>query len=505
MKIGVIGATGKAGRLIIAEANLRGHEVTAIVRDKTKVKNKDYHILEKDLYDLTAQDLAGFDAVVDAFGTAFDGQSEAGHVTSLEHLITVFESIPKVRLLVVGGAGSLYTDDSKAHQVIENIPKEWQAVPSNMAKAFESLKKSGANWTYFSPAVNFDPFGARILKYTLGTDVAVTNSAKESYISYADYAFAMVDEIEQKKYVKARFTAAGEPPAFKFPPPKPKPYYGIDTDWPVFEGMSQYRDPLNFELEGREYKLVFDDGTSYIVTFNTADTLTWKEIGGDTFTEYYECAKVDELTYFVNWEFARLKPRINITLVLDIEQNLVSKVKTWTKHNPQYPALCENEVIFGAIAVTGLPLPEKRHAFTEDLIGRRILWHYSPDLDIIHVYYNPHRQCVTFPEGRGWGDIPVDVWNAILEANPYDEPAWYVKIKENTYLVSVIEEQMAKRGSGNSLLFLIDTERVHDVGRSFGVAGQLPDLLPENYIFGAYGDFVFSDGVLEAKRNKNLK
>jgi putative NADH-flavin reductase len=504
MKIGVIGATGKAGRLIAAEANLRGHEVTAIVRDKKKLKTGEYRVLEKDLYDLTPQDLEGFDAVVDAFGTPFDGKSEAGHVSSMEHLIKLFEGLPQVRLLVVGGAGSLYTDETKKHLVAEQIPEEWRAVPSNMARAFEALKKSRVNWTYFSPAVTFDPFGQRQRKYVLGNDAAVNNSSGESYISYADYAYAMVDEIENPKHLKARFTAAAEKPAFTLPPPKPVPYYGVEKERPVFEGMSRYRPPLNFELAGKQYKLVFDDHTEIAVSFISGDTLSWSELGGTTQTEYYECAKIDEITYFVNFEFKRLKPRTNITLVLDLEQSLVSKVKTWTRFDPQYPTLCENEVVFGAIAVPGLPLPEKRHGFTTELVGKRIQWHYSPELEIIHVYYNPHHQCVTFPEGKGWGDIPVDIWNAILEANPYDEPAWYVKIKENCYLVSVIEQNMAKRGmGGNSLLFLIDAERVHDVGRSFGHAGQAPEYVPENYIFGAYGDFVYSDGKLEALRNKD--
>ena len=65
MKIGVIGATGKAGSKIVREAKLRRHEVTAIVRDRTKLTETDVHILEKDLFDLTAEDLQGFDAVVD--------------------------------------------------------------------------------------------------------------------------------------------------------------------------------------------------------------------------------------------------------------------------------------------------------------------------------------------------------------------------------------------------------------------------------------------------------
>jgi putative NADH-flavin reductase len=504
MKIGVIGAAGKAGRLIAAEANLRGHEVTAIVRDRKKIKNKDYHALEKDLFDLSPQDLEGLDAVVSAFGTPFDGGNGEGHVSSMEHLIRVFEALPSVRLLVVGGAGSLYTDETKKQRVIENIPPEWQGIPSNMAKAFEALKKSRVNWTYFSPAVTFDPAGPRLLKYTLGTDVAVHNTGGESYISYADYAYAMVDEIENKKFSKTRFTAASEKSEFVIPPAKAVPYYGLLEERPVFEGMSRYRPPLNFELAGKQCKLVFDNDEEIAVDFISGDTLTWTAIGGTGRTEYYECAKIDEVTYFVNFEFKNSKPRTNITLVLDLEQNLVSKVKTWTRFDPKYPTLCENEVVFGAIAVPGLPLPEKRHGFTKELVGKRIFWHYSPELEIIHVYYHPHHQTVTFPEGKAWGDIPVDIWNAMLEANPYDEPAWYVKIKENIYLVSVIEQNMAKRGmGGNSLLFLIDAERVHDVGRSFGHTGQAPEFLPENYIFGAYGDFVYSDGVIEAKRSKD--
>jgi hypothetical protein len=287
--------------------------------------------------------------------------------------------------------------------------------------------------------------------------------------------------------------------------PKPAPYYGILPKPPVFEGMSRYRAPLNYELAGRPFTLVFDDDTRVNLKFDSGDSLTWHEKGGEPRTAYYECAKIDELTYFVNFEFDGLKPRTNITLVLDLEQNLVSKVTTRTEFDPKYPTLCENEVAFGAIARSGLPLPQARHGFTQELLGKRILWHYSPELEIIHVYYNEHRQCVTFPEGKGWGDIPADEWNAILEANPYDEPAWYVKIKDHIYLVSVTEQNMARRGmGGNSLLFLLDAERVHDVGRSFGHAGQAPDYQPENYIFGAYGDFVFSDGILEAKRNQAL-
>jgi len=107
MRVGVIGASGKAGSLIIAEAKNRGHDVTAIVRDASKVAGLGYRIIEKDLFDLTADDLRDFDAVVSAFGTPFGQNREAEHQRAMEHLISVFEKLPDVRLLVVGGAGSL--------------------------------------------------------------------------------------------------------------------------------------------------------------------------------------------------------------------------------------------------------------------------------------------------------------------------------------------------------------------------------------------------------------
>lgn len=68
MKIGIIGATGKAGNLILKEAASRGHEVTAIVRNASKVEDKSLNVLEKDVFDLTSQDAQAFDVIVNAFG-----------------------------------------------------------------------------------------------------------------------------------------------------------------------------------------------------------------------------------------------------------------------------------------------------------------------------------------------------------------------------------------------------------------------------------------------------
>lgn len=87
MKIGIIGATGKAGSLITEEAINRHHDVTAIVRNKSKLTNKDVNVLEKDLFDLTADDLSTFDVIVNAFNAPNDKPEL--HVTSVKHLAAI--------------------------------------------------------------------------------------------------------------------------------------------------------------------------------------------------------------------------------------------------------------------------------------------------------------------------------------------------------------------------------------------------------------------------------
>ncbi|MDR0999236.1 MAG: NAD(P)H-binding protein [Clostridiales bacterium] len=208
MKVAVISATGKAGTLIAQEAIDRGMDVTAIVRDKSKVNTDKYAVVEKDLYNLTVADVEDFDAVVCAYGVAPDKAESIQ--TAFAHLIKIFEQAPSVRILFVGGAASLYTDPDKKHQLVETIPKEWLPIPYNTLLAFNEIQKSKANWTFFSPASFFDANGPRTGRYTLGTDYVIQNKAGDSYISYEDYAIAMVDEIEKKQFVGRRFTAVSE-------------------------------------------------------------------------------------------------------------------------------------------------------------------------------------------------------------------------------------------------------------------------------------------------------
>ncbi len=206
MKIAVICANGKAGKLIVKEALDRGLDVTAVVRGENRSAAKD--VIVKDLFDLTASDLAGFDVVIDAFG-AWTDETYPQHSTSLKHLCDIL-SHTDTRLLVVGGAGSLYVNPEHTVQVADgpDFPDVFKPLAAAMAKALLELReRSDVNWTYLSPAGDFQADGERTGEYILGGEELTLNSKGESIISYADYAAAMVDEAVNGNHIRQRISA----------------------------------------------------------------------------------------------------------------------------------------------------------------------------------------------------------------------------------------------------------------------------------------------------------
>ena len=227
MRIAVIGAAGKAGRLIVREAMDRGHAVTAVVKPGSEARvPAGCTILAKSLFDLTAADLKDFAAVVNAFGTPFDQPGkEKEHVDAARLLISIGRELPDVRFLTIGGYGSLFIDETRTRRVVDDIPAPFRAVPQAAKEALDLFQASDINWTFFSPAGKFDPGGARSGSYTLGGDVVIRNRMGQSYISYADFAIAMVDEIEQAKHIRERVTPVSCDPFFRNAPQ----YFPVST------------------------------------------------------------------------------------------------------------------------------------------------------------------------------------------------------------------------------------------------------------------------------------
>lgn len=205
MKIAVVCANGKAGKLITKEAVARGLDVTAVVRGaNATVAPK---TISKDLFDLTAEDFKGFDVVIDAFG-AWAEEALPLHSKSLKHLCDILSGTD-TRLLVVGGAGSLYVNREHTACVADdpNFPDSFKPLATAMAKALSELReRKDVKWTYISPACDFQAEGERTGKYILGGEELTLNAANESVISYADYSIAMIDEAMKGNHIGKRIS-----------------------------------------------------------------------------------------------------------------------------------------------------------------------------------------------------------------------------------------------------------------------------------------------------------
>lgn len=208
MKIGIIGATGKAGQKLTQEAIKRGLDVTAIVRDASKL-TQSVQAIEKNILELTTEDIKPFDVIINTFAAPLT-DAEQYRVMG-KHLIAIFNDV-STRLIVVGGAGRLFVDETSTTHLFDTPDFPAFLIPSskNQYESYLELKASSIKWTYVSPAAFFDPEGERTGNYAVGNDHLIFNSAGESYISYADLAVAIMDEAVSEKYLCTAITVVGE-------------------------------------------------------------------------------------------------------------------------------------------------------------------------------------------------------------------------------------------------------------------------------------------------------
>ena len=205
MKIAVIAANGKAGQKIVAEAVNRGLDVTAIVRGENKSTAKNF--IKKDIMSLTKDDLKDFDVVIDCFG-AWTPETLPLHTTTSQHLCDILSGTD-TRLLIIGGAGSLYVDKEHTARLFEtkDFPAEYLPTATAQSNELDELRKrNDVKWTFVSPAADFQADGERTGKYILAGEEFTLNDKGESIISYADYAVAMVDEATKGNHIQQRIS-----------------------------------------------------------------------------------------------------------------------------------------------------------------------------------------------------------------------------------------------------------------------------------------------------------
>ena len=201
MDVAVLGASGRAGSEITKELAARGHQVRAIARKPETIPQVEgVRPIAGDASDgvALADLIRGSDAVISALH--FDVPAET--------LLTALRDAGVNRLLVTGGAASLEVSPGKRLFDTPDFPTEWKA-PAEQGIAFlDALRQeTEVDWLFFSPAA-FIFEGPRSGTFRTGGDQLIVDEASESKISFADYAIAMVDELEQHNHSRARFTAA---------------------------------------------------------------------------------------------------------------------------------------------------------------------------------------------------------------------------------------------------------------------------------------------------------
>lgn len=200
MQVAVLGASGRAGSEITKELAARGHRVTAIARKPAAIAAAPgVTAVAGDASDpaALAERIRGSDAVISALH--FDVPADI--------LLSALRQAGVARLLVTGGAASLEVAPGKRLIDTPDFPEEWKVFARGGIAFLDALRhEREIDWTFFSPAALIFE-GPRTGRFRLGGDTLVTDAAGESRISFADYAIAMVDELEQHRHARARFTA----------------------------------------------------------------------------------------------------------------------------------------------------------------------------------------------------------------------------------------------------------------------------------------------------------
>lgn len=217
-KVALIGASGFAGSAILRELLDRGFSVEALARDPAKItiKNPALTVKKLDVSDeaALADALKGFNTVISAYNPGW--KNPRIYEETLENYPKILNAAKKAgvkRLLIVGGAGTLFVKPRVRLVDSGTVPEAWLPGVKSLGEFYLNtlMKEDGIDWVFFSPAANLGDMGAkgpgkRTGKYRLGKDDLITDDKGDSFISVEDYAKAMVDELENPAHHKERFT-----------------------------------------------------------------------------------------------------------------------------------------------------------------------------------------------------------------------------------------------------------------------------------------------------------
>jgi hypothetical protein len=230
-----------------------------------------------------------------------------------------------------------------------------------------------------------------------------------------------------------------------------------------FENDDKYIRQTEYDLAQTGLHIVYDNGEEELYSFVTGEDAIRVDGAQHALWLRYGCLKMRKTVRFISFEVPGKPLYECVTLVIDEENGLVTRVTTVFGGHPTRPALAQTQYEFGAVKRDGQALAEKRHCDTTELTGKKIAWTYSNGFVNVHIYRDHvcRAQALQRPEGEQ---------TPLIDDPIYEEPARYIKIREHLYLLSNTEANINRRdplAGGNNLLLLIDTDSMTDVGRNF--------------------------------------
>ena len=267
------------------------------------------------------------------------------------------------------------------------------------------------------------------------------------------------------------------------------------------DGLQRNIARRDYALVGQSFRLIMDHGETYELALTDEASARWEKIGERPLQVAYLCMRANETAWMVTFMESETT---NVTVVLDKLNGLVTILRSTLGAYPARPKLTAQTADFGFIDTPGVEPAARRHFFSADLVGKKIAWHYSPVVTITHIYSSAHSIRSSLndmkplpenatPEQRRECENRAERWGRVF----FEEPCTYIRIQDHLYLVTFREENRNRvdpSQGGGDLLVLVDTQRLHDVGRTFG---QGPEGKPRFNLLTASGELVHSPDPMD--------